>query len=698
MIVRLLSFAAIASSALAAQPSAPEPVAAPLRDLQWGQLNVLHTSDTHGWLGGHLEQPSFSADWGDYISFAKHLRDKADRDGVDLLLVDTGDRVEGNGLYDASDPRGKYIFDIFKQQDIDLICSGNHELYKKHSAIDEYYHTVPNFKDNYLATNLDIVNPETGNLEPLAQRYKILTTKNLRKKVLAFGFLFNFEGNANNTVVRRVEDVVEDKEFQDAIRLPDIDVIIVIGHSSVRGDEYALIYKTIRSARWDIPIQFFGGHTHTRDFKVFDGMSTALESGRYMETIGFLSISGLPHVSTNREEAWKNIVPMGGLSFSRRYIDNNLFSFRHHANVTKEEFDTPKGTKVTNAIDEARKELELDTLHGCAPLNLWVNRAPYPGKHSMFTWLEEQVLPDQVGGAYLNQTRAESRYDADSSDDDEDSGYDSDSESDIEEDGAALIITNTGALRFDIFAGQFTRDTAYLVSPFTSGFRILHDVPYSAAQKVVKLLNSQGNIWSAAAVDEFGDMPGFDELMQTLHAEVLAPPEQLVRQQGDEDAASSAWPADGLMGEDQIVMNPDTPMQQPEKDYGEDDDQPSEPDDSPLSALEIIPGYTTKDDAGDDGDDTEHEAIKFYHVPNCIQAKVGFPTPSDGEDNVEDPEEVDLLYNSFIEPWIIRVLRFLGEEYDADDAKDLDGGKRFTEYLTEWVEQNWEAKEGKCEK
>ena len=50
-------------SALAAQPSAPAPISAPLRALQLGQLNFLHTTDTHGWLAGHLEEyvPDLSA-------------------------------------------------------------------------------------------------------------------------------------------------------------------------------------------------------------------------------------------------------------------------------------------------------------------------------------------------------------------------------------------------------------------------------------------------------------------------------------------------------------------------------------------------------------------------------------------------------------------------------------------------------------
>lgn len=53
---RLLLASLTASFALAGQPAAPDPIAAPLRDLKWGQLNFLHTTDTHGWLAGHLQE------------------------------------------------------------------------------------------------------------------------------------------------------------------------------------------------------------------------------------------------------------------------------------------------------------------------------------------------------------------------------------------------------------------------------------------------------------------------------------------------------------------------------------------------------------------------------------------------------------------------------------------------------------------
>jgi len=52
----------------------------------------LHTTDTHGWLEGHIKEKNYGADWGDYVSFVKDMRQQADDMGVDLLLVDTGVR------------------------------------------------------------------------------------------------------------------------------------------------------------------------------------------------------------------------------------------------------------------------------------------------------------------------------------------------------------------------------------------------------------------------------------------------------------------------------------------------------------------------------------------------------------------------------------------------------------------------------
>ena len=204
------------------------------------------------------------------------MREKAEANGQDLLVIDTGDRIEGNGLYDASDPKGEYTFDIIKEQHIDILCAGNHELYKLNSSENEYLVTVPDFKDNYLASNLDIVDPKTGELVPLAARYKKITTKQQGLRVLAFGFIFDFTGNYNNTVIQPVEKAIEESWFQDAIRDREVDLILVAGHVHIRAAEFDAIHKAIRKVQWDTPIQFFGGHYHVRDYKKFDSKSYAI--------------------------------------------------------------------------------------------------------------------------------------------------------------------------------------------------------------------------------------------------------------------------------------------------------------------------------------------------------------------------------------------------------------------------------------
>jgi 2',3'-cyclic-nucleotide 2'-phosphodiesterase (5'-nucleotidase family) len=72
------------------QPDAQNSTGVPRGPLAWGQLNFLHTTDTHGWLEGHIREQNYGADWGDYVSFVKQMRKKAKDLDVDLLVVDTG--------------------------------------------------------------------------------------------------------------------------------------------------------------------------------------------------------------------------------------------------------------------------------------------------------------------------------------------------------------------------------------------------------------------------------------------------------------------------------------------------------------------------------------------------------------------------------------------------------------------------------
>ena len=526
------------------------------------------------------------------------MREKAEAQGQDLLVIDTGDRVEGNGLYDSSEPKGVYLSDILRHQHIDLLTSGNHELYKQDTSEAELLTTVPNFRGNYLASNIDIIHPTTQELVPLAPRYKKFTTKKQGIRIVAFGFLFDFTGNWNNTVVQKVSSTIKEDWFQEAIRDKEVDLFLVVGHVPVHSPEYRAIFKEIRGIRWDTPIQFFGGHQHVRDYAKYDSKAYGLASGRFMETVGFISIDGLNTPKSNHLSS-----AVASPVFKRRYIDQNLYSYYHHTGLDEETFPTEMGQNVSRLIAKARTDLHLDQVHGCAPHELWMSRVKYPSPNSLYTWLETQVLTDSL--------KDDSRVDV-----------------------PTLAVVNTGAMRFDIFQGPFTQDSTFILSPFTSGFRYVKDIPYGKAQLIVEVLNKQSQILQVSQEGESSFT-------------TLAPPEQL------------AYPED-------VVVNNWVHSDQ-----------------TPLSGK-LVPGYTTQDDAGTDGDDTVHEPISFYRVPNVIQVLL--------HNTTETPETVDLVYIDFIEKYVVMAAKFAG--LDVDIAKESDvymPQMSLTNLILDWVKKHWKC-------
>jgi hypothetical protein len=104
------------------------------------------------------------------------------------------------------------------------------------------------------------------------------------------------------------------------------------------------------------------------------------------------------------------------------------------------------------------------------------------------------------------------------------------------------------------------------------------------------------------------------------------------------------------------------------------------------TAGKLVPGYTTKDDAGEDGDDTIHAPISFYKVPNCIQALISANTSG-------VPEKVDLIYIEFVQPYLALAAKFAGLELDFVRESDVYMPNiTLTDLILEWVRKHW-----KCE-
>ena len=191
------------------QPDAQNAVTPPRAPLEWGQINFLHTTDTHGWLEGHIKEQNYGADWGDWVSFVKHFNQTAVDAGVDLLVVDTGwsssftfrgleinvvlinylgDLHDGAGLSDATPVNGQISNPIFENINYDLLTIGNHELYVTEIAYETFNQFSKQYGDRYLTSNVQILNPSTNQFEYIGQQYRYFKTR-LGLRIMSFGFL-----------------------------------------------------------------------------------------------------------------------------------------------------------------------------------------------------------------------------------------------------------------------------------------------------------------------------------------------------------------------------------------------------------------------------------------------------------------------------------------------------------------------------
>ncbi|CCF56992.1 hypothetical protein KAFR_0B06950 [Kazachstania africana CBS 2517] len=428
-----------------------------IRDLTMGQLNFIHTTDTHGWLGSHRLQRDYDADWGDFISFLELFDRNRMNEYQDLLIIDTGDKHDGNGLSDGTRPLGMISTHIFNQVDYDLLTLGNHELYTPETAIFEYYSTAMSkkFRHKYISSNVEFLHDKKDYV-PFGNKYVYFETPKNRLRILSLSFIFNVRKNNPRVRITRPIDELQKIWFHEMIELyPEdrIDILIVIGHLPLvdsENNDLSMIHSYLRRFYPNIIIQYFGGHTHIRDFIQLDSRSTGLQSGQYAETLGFLSIDDVHNESPR---------------FSRRYIDFNTRSFRHHSN-TEHRLESDRGHRVKRMIRKLRRELNLDVRYGYVPRNYYMYSRPIDADDNIYNLMRRRVLP-RLRSRRIKNSRSYDRF----------------------------ILLNTGAIRYDLYRGPFTRDTEYIVLPFSNTWKYIR-LPLYIARRIEEILNGRQSIVS----------------------------------------------------------------------------------------------------------------------------------------------------------------------------------------------------------
>jgi 2',3'-cyclic-nucleotide 2'-phosphodiesterase (5'-nucleotidase family) len=186
----------------------------------------------------------------------------------------------------------------------------------------------------------------------------------------------------------------------------------------------------------------FGGHAHVRDCEQLDNNSITLASGRYLETVGWLSVN----TSARR--------------FERRYLDNNRRTYQYHSRPI-DRFDTAKGLAITHNLTRIAADWKLSHTFGVAPRNYYLTRHPITHESSVFHLLLQRVFP-----ALVSRTDRPNPQ--------------------------PMVILNSGSVRFDISKGPFTKDSQSLCFPFINRIVAVADVPVHIAKAALESMLEYG--------------------------------------------------------------------------------------------------------------------------------------------------------------------------------------------------------------
>ncbi|ELU41376.1 vacuolar protein [Rhizoctonia solani AG-1 IA] len=286
-----------------------------------------------------------------FISFVGHMKKLAEERSVDLLLVDSGDLHDGSGLtdgYPSGGINGEEAIKSFLKVPYDVM------------AIGKYNNFAPKLDGRYLSSNSYLLAKHENGTDfedVIGSRYRRFKTLRGRQ-VTSLGVIFDFKEHDKSTTVHGPTQMIEETWFKELLLQPT-DIFVLAGtvrHMSVAHGEWGVVSKKIREQHPNTPIAILGGHTHSRDCRQFDSNTMALESGRFMETVGWMS----------------EFIPLQPM----------LMSQANNASVI--------GKEVDGFNQELTTRWNLSQIHGCSSQK----RLEWPHAQNIYAFYIFQVLPE----------------------------------------------------------------------------------------------------------------------------------------------------------------------------------------------------------------------------------------------------------------------------------------------------------------
>jgi 2',3'-cyclic-nucleotide 2'-phosphodiesterase (5'-nucleotidase family) len=244
-------------------------------------LQIIHTNDLHSYLE-HGEDPS-KGGYPAVKGMMDQLRQKAQEQGVETLVLDAGDFSEGSEFYLAD--KGVHSWKIMDEMGYDAIAIGNHDWLIGPEQMDGILAQVRP-KTKFVSANLDYPS-ELPNMSKHIRPYSQFERAGLKIAVVGLAtnelvYRWRVEGGTVSDPVARVNKMIPKLRKKN-------DFVFVLTHLGVQGD--LNLVKNTKGI--DLVV---GGHSHTALFsplyaKDQGGTKVPLvQTGHHGEYIGDLLV------------------------------------------------------------------------------------------------------------------------------------------------------------------------------------------------------------------------------------------------------------------------------------------------------------------------------------------------------------------------------------------------------------------------
>lgn len=247
------------------------------------KLQILHTNDTHSYLDSatHNKNVGGAARLKTLIDF--HRKQAADK-GLATIVVDSGDFLEGNIYYMASE--GKRSFEVHNEMGYDMGTLGNHDYQMGSDELNKILGDI-DLKFNLLVANLK-AEKKYEHIKNKIQPYKEIELEGLK---------IAFLGLTTDEILYRwrlttgaISNPIEaGQEYEKKLKNRGNDFIIALTHIGVLRD-----VKLAEKTRYiDLIV---GGHSHTALFEPVyainkdKGLVPIVQAGQHTEFLGKLVV------------------------------------------------------------------------------------------------------------------------------------------------------------------------------------------------------------------------------------------------------------------------------------------------------------------------------------------------------------------------------------------------------------------------